>query len=144
MAQVGDTFYRYEDRRYAPMLDEFDNPSGPGCLAVELKTYLVTKTTPCGVWLQDRFVNQQRVKQFAHASKTEALAAFFARKARQIRILRKQLADAQKAVVLANSLREKCDHAFGLDQAAGKEPLSFIQTADLLDRAADAISKNKG
>lgn len=40
----------------------------------------------------------------------------------------------------ANKLR----HAFGLAQAAGKGPSSFIQTADLLDRAADAISKNKG
>lgn len=116
MAQVGDTFYRYEDRRYAPMLDEFDNPSGPGRVAVELQTYRVTKTTPCGVWLEDaRFVNQQRVKQFAHASKSQALAAFFARKARQISILQKQLANAQKAVSLANALREKCDHVFEYD-----------------------------
>ena len=106
MAHVGDTFYRYEDRRYAPMLDEFDNPSGPGRVAVELQTYRVTKITPCGVWLEGtRFVNQQRVKQFAHASKSQALAAFFARKARQISILQKQLANAQKAVALAKALR---------------------------------------
>ena len=40
----------------------------------------------------------------------------------------------------ANKLR----YAFGLAQAAGKEPLSFIQTAELLDRAADTISRVKG
>lgn len=105
MAEVGDTFYRYEDRRYAPMLDEFDNPDGPGRVAVELQTYRVTKTTPCGVRLDGaRFVNQQRIKQFAHSTKEQAHAAFLARKARQASILQKQLADVQKAVKLAKAM----------------------------------------
>jgi hypothetical protein len=102
--KVGDTFYRYEDRRYAPMLDEFDNPAGPGRVAVDLQIYCVTKITPCGVWLGDRFVNQQRVKQFAHSTKEAAHAAFLARKARQASILQKQLSDVKRAIALANAL----------------------------------------
>jgi hypothetical protein len=101
-SQVGDTFYRYVDRVYAPMLDEFDNPSGPGRVAVEVQKYKVTKVTACGVWIEDeRFVNQQRIKQYAHATLEQALAAFLARKERQASILRRQLANVNQAVALA-------------------------------------------
>lgn len=101
-SQVGDTFYRYVDRVYAPMLDEFENPSGPGRVAVEVQKYKVTKVTACGVWLEDeRFVNQQRIKQYAHATLEQAHAAFLARKERQASILSRQLANVRQAIALA-------------------------------------------
>lgn len=108
MSNIGDTFYRYEDVRYAPPLDEFDNVSGPGRVEILLRTYLVTKTTPCGVWLdQEKFVNQKLRKQFAHSTKEAAHEAFLARKSRQRSILKAQLRYVEDAITLATKLAKK-------------------------------------
>lgn len=55
----------------------------------------VTKTTPKGVWLGDRFVLRDVRKRFACPTLHEALESFVARKDRQIRILSNQLSSAQ-------------------------------------------------
>lgn len=99
-----EVFYRYEDVMYAPSLDEFDNPSGPSKLVVHLREYKVLRHTPCGVRLTDgRFVNTQRRKQFAHATKELAKASFIARKERQAAIYQARVNRAERAIRLVNN-----------------------------------------
>lgn len=99
------TYYRYVSQRYAPPYDEYGSRRGAGRLAVELRTYKVIKVTPCGVRLDNgRFVNTQRIKQFAHATPAAALDAFVARQKRYAGILSARLADAEVAVRIAEHL----------------------------------------
>lgn len=97
---AAELFYRYEDVQYAPSLDEYDNPiRGSGALRVHLREYRVLKHTPCGVQLDiGRFVNTQRRKQFAHATKEAAKEAFIARKTRQADIHQARVNRAVKAI----------------------------------------------
>lgn len=97
---TSEIFYRYEDVQYAPRLDEYDNPiRGSGLLRVHLREYHVLKHTPCGVRLTDgRFVNTQRRKQFAHATKEAAREAFIARKTRQASIHQARVSRAERAI----------------------------------------------
>jgi hypothetical protein len=44
-------WFRYVDRHYAAMLDEFERPMGRGRSAIELLSFPVAKHTPKGVWL---------------------------------------------------------------------------------------------
>lgn len=97
-----DKLYRYEDIRYAPPVDEFERPIGEGTLSVELRTYIVRKHTPCGVWIDGRFVNLKANKRFACPTMEEAKESFIARKKRQIRILSARLKDAQRALEIIN------------------------------------------
>lgn len=93
-------FYRYEDVQYAPTLNEYDEPvRGSGLLRVHLREYKVIKHTPCGVQLDiGRFVNTQRRKQFAHATKEAAKESFIARKERQASIHQARVNRAEKAI----------------------------------------------
>ncbi len=102
-----DPWYRYEDIRYAPPLDEFDAPVGDGSVGLMLTKYRVTKTTPKGVWLEHYgwpfephpfFVLQDARKRFACPTIAEARESFIARKNRQIRILTAQLRNAKDAL----------------------------------------------
>lgn len=104
--QVGDTWYRYEDRRYAS-LDEWDDVYSVR-VALEMSTFTVQKVTPKGVWLTNRwmaprFVLMEARKRFAHPTKEEALTSIKARKERQIGILSKQLENARRVIALANA-----------------------------------------
>jgi len=101
--QVGDTWYRYEDTRHAH-IDEYDNVVGT-YVKLYLRSYRVSKVTPKGVWLSYifvggvcRFVLLDARKRFAHPTKEQALESFKARKAKQIRILEKQLEHVRSAV----------------------------------------------
>lgn len=102
---VGDTWYRYEDHRYAS-LNEWDEVSSVS-VQLQLWEFKVSKVTPKGVWLQatwsePRFVRLEARKRYAHPSKEEALTALKARKAAQMRILQTQLGYAQRAAALAD------------------------------------------
>ncbi|KVP65669.1 hypothetical protein WJ96_04695 [Burkholderia ubonensis] len=105
--QVGDTWYRYEDRRVGHA-DEWGDLVHVS-VQVSHYTYTVTKVTPKGVWLSSGFGGSNRFvllgarKRFAHPTKEEALESLMARKARQIRILEKQLEYARTARVMAES-----------------------------------------
>lgn len=95
------TWFRLEERRYAPPLDEFDNPCGEGRLEVVLIEYQVQKETPKGVRLTgNRFVKRDARKRFACPTKEEAKESFEARKARQIRLLKSQICQAEHALSL--------------------------------------------
>jgi hypothetical protein len=103
-AAVGDTWFRFEDVRYAAPLNEYDEPQGPGRLAVELRRYTVTKVTPKGVWLfGSRFVLADATKKFACPTQEAARQSFLARKRRQLRILNAQVADVQSAIELGEA-----------------------------------------
>ena len=102
-----DLWYRYEDIRYAPPLDEFDEPIGDGSVGIMLREYRVVKDTPKGVWLEHdnwlfdpepKFVLRDARKRFACPTITEAKESFFARKNSQIRILTEQLSNAKDAL----------------------------------------------
>lgn len=64
----------------------------------------VIKETPTGVWIDyhgtKKFVSLQSHKKFACKSEEEALESFKARKRRQVKILRTQLARAEMALQL--------------------------------------------
>lgn len=95
-------FYRYEDRRYASMLNEYDEPMGRGRMQIDLRKFRVVKETPCGVRLDiGRFVNTSSRKKFACATEDEAMESFKARKRRQASIYAARLADAEEALRIA-------------------------------------------
>lgn len=79
-------FHRYEDHGDVVVHEE----------------YSVVKTTPCGVWLnvygKNTFVLNGQGKRFAYSTDEAAKAGFFARKARQIRILESRLVAVKDAV----------------------------------------------
>lgn len=95
-------YYRFEDQRYASLCDEDDWGS---TLQVHCREYPVLKTTPKGVWLDvygiRRFVLASARKQFACPTVELARTSFKARKARQIKIYEKRLADARQALSMA-------------------------------------------
>lgn len=65
-----------------------------------LDKYLVLKHTPCGVWIEDypghkKFVRKDAKKQWACDTIEKALESFYARKRRQIQILKDKLQKAE-------------------------------------------------
>lgn len=112
-SKVGDIFYRVYDRLVSAGVDEFDNPIGPGQIQLYSCSYRVTKVTPCGVWLDDypaRFILLSALRKHAHPTPEEAIAAYKARKNRQIKILFTQLGHAHTG--LAKADRFARDHKF--------------------------------
>lgn len=101
--KVGDTWYRYEERRYG-VANEFDDLVG-SYVQLELIELTVTKLTPKGVWLTrfmtPRFVLLAANKRYAQPTKQAALESILARKARQIRILESQTKQAREVTALA-------------------------------------------
>lgn len=126
--QVGDTWYRYEDRRYGSV-NEFDEVDHV-YVKLQMTDFKVTKVTPKGVWVSaggmctPRFVLLTANKRYAAPSKEEALASLLARKARQMRILETQLGHAKSAVTLAQ-----------LELAKLTPPAPAAQAAELVEFA---------
>ena len=106
-----EVWYRYEDVRYAAAVDEYGYTRGPGRTEVRLLELQVSKVTPKGVWLAlggwgtPRFVLREARKQYASPTIDAALTAFIARKRRQCRILRAQLANAEEALQIGEAMR---------------------------------------
>lgn len=101
-------WFRIEDGRWAPPLDEWERPIGSGTSYVHLYAYRVAKETPCGVWLDTfagrRFVLRDARKRWACPTKEEALESFRARKERQLKILRAQVRHVEECLVSAASV----------------------------------------
>lgn len=91
MANVGDIWYRFEQRSYSHAVDEWGDRFETRT-ELQLHRFKVLKVTPKGVWLNlncfgnKRFVLFTSRKRFACATLAEAKESFRARKARQIRI----------------------------------------------------------
>ena len=121
--------HRFEDRWYAPPLDEYDQPTGRGSCRLEHRTFPILGTTPKGQWIQRwrttdvgprneagevereelarlrtlkavRWVSTNARKRYAHPSEREALEAYVARKKRQGAIYRQRARDAREALAL--------------------------------------------
>lgn len=72
---------------------------------VEFERHAIIKRTPKGWWIQDpydptkkRFVLEGTFKKFAAKDEAEAKVSFFARKRRQLAILKRQVEDIEAAV----------------------------------------------
>lgn len=115
---MSDVLYRYVETHYAAASDDFEYVSGSGSTEVTLRTYRVIRRTPCGVWIEEdfgdfhllgsgpRFVNLTARKRFACPTKAEARESFKARKRRQIKILKAQIARAERALAALERLSE--------------------------------------
>lgn len=106
--QVGDTWYRYEERRFGHA-DDWGRVIST-YIQLQVREFTVAKVTPKGVWLGDalgrwgagpRFVLMSANKRYALPTQEAALESFMARKAQQMRILGKQLEHAESAHALA-------------------------------------------
>lgn len=104
--KVGDTWYRYEDVRYATMSDEWGESTG-SYTVINMYEYTVRKVTPKGVWISQgtvdnpRFVLLSATKRYAAPTKAEALESLIARRMRQCVILEHQLNRAKETIQLA-------------------------------------------
>lgn len=106
-------WYRLEEQRYAPPLDEYDEPVGRGQLVVHVCKLKVLRHTPKGAWLvglqygegNPRFVLREGKKRFACPTLEDATASFLKRKERHARILRAQLETVEEASAMAKSGR---------------------------------------
>lgn len=104
--EAGEVFHRYDDLKYAAMLDEFDMPMGAGTHALVHTTYRVIKRTPKGAWIDlgwgdKRFVLLTARKRYALPTQAEALESFIMRKSRQEDIYNNRAASARNAQRLA-------------------------------------------
>lgn len=103
----GPFYYRVEDYRTAPPVDEFDNPYGPSEQNLRVRKFKILKETKKGVWIEiqtgyPRFVNGTTRKQFASPTLEKAYESYIARKRSQLRILSQQAKWAEIGIRLAN------------------------------------------
>ena len=113
-----EVWYRFHDFREADWYPFDDDPPRTSHAAVRLEKFAVLKHTPKGVWLvrkigdfigsDKRFVLKAANKRFACPTIEEAKESFFARKNRQIRILKKQIEHAQSAISLVEHKQIRC------------------------------------
>ncbi len=109
---VDEIWYRYDAIHYAPPMDEFEHPCGDGKIGIRLREFKVIKQTPKGVWViwrsgifsdsyeDKRFILRDARKRYACPTKEEAAESYRARKERQVRMLKAQLRDAERALAL--------------------------------------------
>lgn len=103
MAQIGDIWYRYIDRRYSTW-DPWNEESNGSYLKIDLLEFTVTKVTPKGVKLDGSiFVLASANKHYACATKEEARVSFIARKTRQAAIYQARLNDALAAIQIVSN-----------------------------------------
>lgn len=109
IANVGDVWFRYEQRTYGSV-DEFDILISTRH-ELELMEFKVAKVTPKGVWLErylgNRFVRASGRRRFAHPTKEAALESFRQRKLSQISILQAQLRVAQTMLARAQGMQTR-------------------------------------
>lgn len=116
--QIGDLWYRIEDRRYANSVDE-DGESRGSHPAVDLLNFRVRRLTPKGVVLvqvygtpparlseavvhgTERVVIGTHTKKYANPTLALALESFLARKARQRSILNGKIQHVDDVVQMA-------------------------------------------
>lgn len=105
--------YRYEAILTSSGVDEFDDPIGPGFMALHCYSYDVVKVTPKGACVSafgfetSKAVYDRTINKFAYPTKAEALLGFIARKRRQQAIIHNQLARSREAQYKAEQLLAK-------------------------------------
>lgn len=113
---LGDLFYRYRDQLYSSVVDA-DRDIFRSRLELDIDTFEVFKITPKGFWIarswdvrkaagsmptlrensRKHFIRHSAKRKFAHAHRSDALAAFLERKTRQTSLLTAQLRRAEEA-----------------------------------------------
>ncbi len=112
-------WYRYEDRHYAPHVNEFGEAEGPGEVRVKLLKFKVVKCTPKGVRIvrvfgdyvcgdTPRLVLHDSHKRYAYPTIEEACVSFLARKRKQLRIYRARCRDAELAIAKMSGGATNC------------------------------------
>lgn len=111
MAQVGNTFYRYEDYLVSAGTDEWGEPVGPPHVRIRLLELRVVRLTPkCAV--VDYYGQEKRILLSAHArfaceTTEQALISYRRRKQSQVKILEAQLGNVRRALTIVEQSREK-------------------------------------
>ena len=95
---VGDTYYRFDDRRFS-VADDYGDHSYTEHDAA-LRTFTVLKRTPCGVrlsgpWGSTHFMHDKATRRFACPTVELALESYRARKQRQIGIYEARIRGAK-------------------------------------------------
>ena len=101
-------WYRVDSIQYATGCDEWGDPlprmNPTEGLELVVRELSVSHHTPCGTRLKNgKFVLKSANKKYACPTTEEAMVSFIARKNRQIRILKSQLAKAEFSLKLATA-----------------------------------------
>lgn len=120
----GDKMYRYDRRVYASPLDEYDQPTGGGMVAVEESIYIVVRMTPKGCWVIEdhnigsimiswkearRFVLTASRKRFVYPNKKGAMESFIKRSEAHLRILNENIRQINRGIDLIERKMKKDD-----------------------------------
>lgn len=106
LVKVGDIHYRYDQVFYSVTVDAEREIYGSR-QELKLSTYEVTKITPKGYWVKEKFgvyygdtsfILAYAKKKKAYPSLFSAQISFIGRKRSQINILKKQLCNAEAAL----------------------------------------------
>ncbi len=102
-------WFRYDDYRMAPPLDEWEEPVGRGGNHIMQTKFKVLRHTPKGVWIScitdtstEKFVLAGAHKRFACPTQEEAQVSFLARKKRQLGIYETRAQDVRDVINLAH------------------------------------------
>ena len=113
MIAIDDTWYRYQERHYAPEHNsDGDFISNTGTVEVHLMKFSVVRITPKGVWVAehlpmkhdpryDKLIVHTWRKKYAHPTEWEALTAFRCRKLKNISIYEARIRSIHKALTYA-------------------------------------------
>lgn len=125
--KIGDTWYRYCETVYSHIIYDDEGcylfgKNSIGNVKIELEKFKVVKLTPRGLWLSRMYINWKGEeetltdkkfilldsrKKFAHPTKEEALESFIQRKASQVKIVKRQLDVAKRALDLGKELQRE-------------------------------------
>jgi hypothetical protein len=95
-----DVLWRCEAKRYSYVIDADREEYGVTNPQLELTWWSVSRRTPKGAWLHDKFIRLTAFKRWACNTPQEAVDCFIARKKRQIAILSNQLQRAEGDLAL--------------------------------------------
>lgn len=119
-------WWRAEDKRYA-VWDEWDDGLFGSTLKIELRSFLITRYTPKGVFLinflgDEVFVRGKAGKQYAVPTKTLAVKDLIARKKLQVHFSKLRLNRAQEHLEAAERyLKYETDSVGRLQPNTGRD-----------------------
>lgn len=100
-----DVLWRVDDKYYSICIDPDADRYGSSGPHIEAHWHIITKRTPKGAWIGDKFVRLTAVKKYACETLDEALTSFIARKARQHQIHQTTANKAKLALEMAKEIQ---------------------------------------
>jgi hypothetical protein len=113
---MSDHLYRFEYRRVANGMDDWDNPSINYRVVLELRKFEIVKKTEKGCWIRSfpfsqtmprKFVLNKARKRYAYPTVEEARLSFLARKKRYLGFLEIYKDVTRRAITLAENYKEE-------------------------------------